>query len=135
MKALSKFYSVSIDELLSGDELLILAEENTRQKEKHYHDLVFGLLDLSISIFLFLPFFGQTADGSIQAVSLLSLAEIAPWLKGCYLASVITMTLWGIITLALQNCSHFLWVQCKYRVSLLFGGLSVLLFIIILILN
>ena len=130
LKALSKFYSVSIDELLSSDELLTLAEEDTQQKEKYYHDLVFGLLDLSISIFLFLPFFGQKADGSIQAVSLLSLAEIAPWLKGCYLASVISMILWGIATLTLQSCSHSLWVQCKRRVSLLLGGLSVLLFII-----
>ena len=34
LKALSKFYSVSIDELLSGDELLTIAEEDTRQREK-----------------------------------------------------------------------------------------------------
>ena len=130
LKALSKFYAVSIDELLSGDELLTIVEENTRQREKHYRDLVFGLLDTSVSMFFFLPFFGQNADRGIQAVSLLSLSGISPWLKCCYFTSVIGMTLWGIVILTLQNCNHSLWLQYKSRVSLVLGGLSVLLFII-----
>ena len=57
LKAISKFFSVSLDELLSGDELLTIAEEEGKQKEKHLRDLVFGLLDLSVAMFLFLPFF------------------------------------------------------------------------------
>ena len=130
LKALSKFYSVSIDELLSGDELLTIAEEDTRQREKRYCDLVFGLLDLSVTIFFFLPFFGQKADSIIQAVSLPALSGTSPWLKGCYFASIIGMALWGVLTLALQNCSHPLWVRCKNPVSLVLGGFSLLLFII-----
>ena len=130
LKALSKFYSVSVDKLLSGDELVTIAEEDTRQAENHYRDLVFGLPDLSVSMFFFLPFFGQRADGVIQAVSLLALSGISPWLRGCYFASVIGMVLWGVLTLTLQNCGHPLWVQCKSPVSLVLGGLSVLLFII-----
>ena len=130
LKALSKFYSVSIDDLLSGDELLTIAAEDTRQRETHYRDLVFGLLDLSVSIFFFLPFFGQKAAGNIQAVSLPALSGISPLLRGCYFAAVIGMALWGILTLALQNCSQPLWVRCKSHVSLLLGGLSAFLFII-----
>ena len=75
LKAISKFFSVSLDELLSGDELLTIAEEEGKQKEKHLRDLVFGLLDLSVAMFLFLPFFGQRVDDRIQGVSLLSLTE------------------------------------------------------------
>lgn len=130
LKALSRFYSVSIDELLSGDELLTIAQDDTRQREKHYCDLVFGLLDLSAAMFFFLPFFGQKADGVVQAVSLLALSDISPLLKGCYFASVIGMTLWGIATLALQNWGYPLWLQCKTPASLVLGGLSVLLFVI-----
>lgn len=130
LKALSKFYSVSIDELLSGDELLTIAEEDTRQKQMHYRDLIFGLLDISVAVFFFLPFFGQQANGVIQAVSLMSLLGISPLLKSCYFISVIAMTLWGIVTLTLQNCSSSLWVRCKNRVSLVLGGLTALLFII-----
>ena len=130
LKALSKFYSVSIDELLSGDELLTIAEEDTRQTQKHYLDLIFGLLDLSVALFFFLPFFGQKADAGIRAVSLLSLSDVSPWLKGCYFAVVLGMVLWGVLTLALQNCGRPLWMRCKRPVSLVLGGLSALLFII-----
>ena len=63
LKAISEFFGVSIDELLSGDELLCIAEENIRQNKKHVRDLVLGLLDCSVILLLFLPFLGEkTAD-------------------------------------------------------------------------
>lgn len=46
----------------TGDELLTIAEEEGKQKEKHLRDLFFGLLDLSVAMFLFLPFFGQRVE-------------------------------------------------------------------------
>ncbi|MCI6715312.1 MAG: hypothetical protein MR523_10285 [Lachnospiraceae bacterium] len=72
---------MSLDELLSGEEILNIAETDNRQKEKHFRDLVFGLLDCSVAIFLFLPFFGQRVDGVIEEVSLLSLTEIEAYVK------------------------------------------------------
>ena len=44
LKAISKFFSVTIDELLSGEEVLTIAEEDQKQKEAHLRDVVFGLL-------------------------------------------------------------------------------------------
>ncbi len=130
LKAIAVFYSVTIDELLSSNELLTVAEAERKQAETHYRDLIFGLLDLSIAMFFFLPLFGQKTDGSIEAVSLLFLTEVSPWLRIFYLASVAAMTLWGILTLALQNCRQSLWMRHKSRISLLINGVSVLLFII-----
>ena len=46
LKSIAKFFSISVDELLSGDELLTLAEADTKQKETRLRDLVFGLLDV-----------------------------------------------------------------------------------------
>ena len=128
LKAISKFYSVSIDELLSGDALLTIAQADARQTQTHYRDLVFGLLDLGAAMFFFLPFFGQSGNGAIQAVSLLELTGISPWLRSFYLAAVIGMTLWGVLTLALQSCGRPLWVCCKSGISLILGVGSVLLF-------
>ena len=48
LKAISKFFSVTIDQLLSGDEVLSLAEEDQKQKDAQVRSLVFGLLDCSI---------------------------------------------------------------------------------------
>ena len=38
--------------------------------------------------------------------------------------------LWGILTLALQNCNGKFWVNSKRRISFLLGGLGTLLFIV-----
>ena len=35
LKEIAKYFSVTIDELLSGDEVLSIAEEDNKQKEKH----------------------------------------------------------------------------------------------------
>ena len=130
LKALSAFFSVTIDALLSGDEVLTIAEEDRRQKESYLRDLIFGALDCSGALFLLLPFFGQKVDGAVQAVSLLLLTEVAPYLKTLYLIVVITMTALGIVTLALQNCCRPIWTKAKHRLSLLLHAAGTLLFVV-----
>ena len=130
LKTISKFFSVTIDELLSGEEVLTIAEEDQKQKESILRDMVFGLLDLSAAIVFFVPFFGQKADGYVQAVSLLLLAEIAPYLKAAYFVMVIGMVAFGISTLVLQNYRGAFWVRNKSILSLLINTATALLFII-----
>ena len=130
LKAIAKFFGVTIDELLSGDELLTIAEEDTKQKESHFRDLVFGLLDCSIAMFFFLPLFGQKVDGIIREVPLFSLNEIAHYLRIAYFVTVIGMIVLGVLTLALQNCRQAFWVKSKSRISLIFNTIGALLFII-----
>jgi len=130
LKAIAKFFGITIDELLSGDELLTIAEEDSRAKEHRSRDLVFGLLDCSAALLLFLPFFGQRAADSVQALSLLSLTGTAPYLREAYLALTLCMTLWGILMLALQNVRHAVWVRHKISISLIFHAAGTLLFII-----
>jgi len=130
LKAIARFFRVTIDELLSGDELVTIAEEDTRQKENRFRDLVFGLLDCSIAMFFFLPLFGQTVNTAIQEVSLLSLTEIASYLRTAYFVVVMGMILSGILTLALQNCQGDFWVKNKSKRSLALNTVGALLFII-----
>jgi len=130
LKAIAAFFSVTIDELLSGDEVLAIAEEEGRQKERRVCDLVFGLLDCSVALFWFLPLFGQKTDGVIRAVSLLSLTGSAPYLKTAYVGFVVGSILLGILTLALQNCRQALWERCRGKGSLLLNALGVFLFVI-----
>ena len=130
LKGIAKFFGVTIDQLLSGDELLTIAEEDTKQKEKHFRDLVFGLLDCSIAIFFFLPFFGQKVNAIIQAVSLLSLTEISSWLRAAYFVIVIGIVVLGIVTLALQNCHQAFWMKNKSKISFALNAIGAFLFII-----
>ena len=113
LKAISRFFSVSLDELLSGEEILAIAEKEHKEKERTVRDLVFGLLDCGMALLLFFPFFGQKAEGGIRAVSLLSLSESQPYLKTAYIAFVGIMMVLGIIILALQNYRQRIWTHSK----------------------
>ena len=130
LKAISKFFSVSIDDLLSSDELLTIAEEDSKQKETHFKDFVYALLDLSVAMLLFLPFFADNADGVIRSVSLIKLDGIQFYLKAAYFAVVIGTFIVGVLTLALQNCQRAFWLKSKTNISLLLGMASVLLFVV-----
>lgn len=130
LKAISKYFCVSLDDLLSTDEILTIAEKDGKQKERHLRNLVFGLLDCSIAMFLFLPFFGQRVDGVIQEVSVLMLTEEEIYIKIPYLIIVFSMTVWGILMLALQDCQVSFWLQKKDKVSLGLGAVGALLFML-----
>ena len=130
LKAIARFFSVTIDELLSSDEILTIAEECQKQTEKRFRDLSFGLLDLCLSLLLFLPLFATSDGGVIREASLLSLVGVSLYLKIAYFAVVIASCITGILTLALQNCSVSLWMKAKGKLSLGLGIIAVLLFIV-----
>ena len=130
LKAISEFFGVTIDELLSSEVLLSIAEKDTEQKENHIRDLIFGLLDISVAIFFFLPLFGQKTNGIIREVSLLSLSEISSYLRTAYFIFTIGIIVYGILTLALQKCHQLFWVRNKNRISFIFNAFGVILFII-----
>ena len=130
LKEISKFFCVSIDELLSGTEALSLAEDDNCRKQNRSRDLIFGLLDLSTAILFFAPLFGQNPEGSVQSVPLLSLTEVSPYLKAAYLLAVTAMAVWGILTLTLQNWEQPLWLRSKGILSLLLNAVCALLFVI-----
>ena len=130
LKAIAKYFSVSVDDLLSGDTVLAIAEEDRTQSEKRSRTLVFGLLDCSAGPLLFLPFFGIRSNQTAQAVSLLSLAPAVPYIKPLFLAAVISLTLCGIVTLALQNAELPVWQRSKEKVSLCLSMVVVFLFVV-----
>ena len=130
LKAIAGYFSVTIDDLLSGDEILVIAEEDQKQKEMQSRDLVFGLLDCSCAMFFFLPFFGQRVDGIIHEVSLLSLTGIASYMRTAYFVVIAVMVSSGLLTFALQNCHWTFWIRNKSKVSILLNAVGALLFIL-----
>ncbi len=130
IKAIAKFFSVTVDELLSSGEVLTIVEEDNKRKEKHFRDLIYGLLDLCIAMLLFLPFFAEKADGIVRSKSLIALDDVQPYLKIACLAVVISMIIMGVLILALQNCQWVAWVKSKATISLILGVIAVLVFMI-----
>ena len=130
LKAIAKFFKVSLDELLSGEEILEIAEADQKEKTRTVRDLIFGLLDFGMVLLLFLPFFGQRIGDDLQEVSLLNLTQIQAYLKVAYFVLVSAMLVSGLLTLALQNIRLMFFAKSKTALSLAFSVLGVGLFIV-----
>ena len=125
LKAISRVLGVSLDDLLSGDTLLTIAEEENKQHKAHTLDLLFGLLDCSAAAFFFLPLFAQRGQDLIREVSLVFLTG---WVKIPFLILIILITVWGIGLLSLQNTAASFWIRFRLRFSLALSITTVLLF-------
>ena len=91
-------------------------------------DLIFGLLDCALIIFLFLPLFGEKNGDYIRMVSLISLKQV-PWLiKAVYLTVVLLSIIWGIAILTLQNYPNIIWMKSKNTISVLLSTFGVIIF-------
>lgn len=130
LKLLSKFFSVSIDDLLSTEEILLLAEEDTRSRKMHLLDIIFGMLDICTLMLLFLPFFAERSGSVVNEVSLLGLTDVAPYLKTIYLILVTVIGVLGVLRLALQGIGMRVWNKVKNILSLVLNTICALAFIL-----
>jgi transcriptional regulator with XRE-family HTH domain len=128
LKALAIYYGVTVDTLLSGDELLTVVKAEQTRTTHSFRDMIYGLLDVSLFLLLFLPLFGQESENAVRAVSLLSLAGAPAYIWWISFALVAVSALWGIFTLALQNIFSPLLSKLKRPVSLSLGLAGVLFF-------
>ena len=126
IKNIAKFFNLTVDELLSGEELLNLAKEDNKKKQNHFCDLVFGLLDISTVMFFFIPFFAERSE-AIKSVNLLALT-VSPYLKTAYFVLIISVILLGVLSLALQTFENKF--KVKNIISVILNAVLLLLFIL-----
>ena len=75
LKELSRFFSVSIDELLSGEALVQIAENENRSNLRSVCELLFGVVDLLSVCLVLLPLYPEPTAGHVYAVSLIAFAQ------------------------------------------------------------
>ena len=129
LKAIAKFYHVTLDELLSSSEIVEIAEEDEKQKKSRLKDIVFGLVDISILLLAFLPIFALRIDDMVSSVSLFSL-DISAYLKVLYYISIFALSIFGVIELSLQSVKSRVWSKIKLISSILLGVVAVFIFTI-----
>lgn len=56
LKEISKYFSITIDELLSGDKLISIAEKENQSNIQSICDLLFGIVDLFSLVLIFCLF-------------------------------------------------------------------------------
>ena len=70
LKEISKFFSVSVDDLLSGEKILSLAEKENKTNIRNLCDMVFGITDLFYALLVVLPLYPDRIGDYIYSVNL-----------------------------------------------------------------
>ena len=84
LKEISKYFSVTIDDLLSGEKLLTIAETENRTNIRKVCGMLMGMADLFSFLLIVLPLYPKTVDGFVYSVNLLAYGEISPLIRTGY---------------------------------------------------
>ncbi|MBR0403641.1 MAG: helix-turn-helix transcriptional regulator [Eggerthellaceae bacterium] len=128
LKELSRFFSVSIDELICPDEIIAAAADEKRAFADRYRSLICGALDVLLAVLLFVPAFGNGAD-STATVALFDLAGVSPWLKSVFVALVCIIVLEGACSLVVANLDKPTWSKRLLAVGMILSVVAVAVFI------
>lgn len=117
LKTISGFFSVSIDDLLSGEELVSLAESDQKEKATSIYGFIFGILDCMTALLFLLPIFGQEKNGIVQMIPLLAYAGRRDYILAVYVIALAVIIIFGVVQLALQNWDNRTWLKGKGIIS------------------
>ena len=77
LKEISAFFDVSIDDLLSADKALSLAEQENKASQRSFCDLLLGISDLCAILLILLPLYPRVDGKTVYAVDFLTYARTA----------------------------------------------------------
>ena len=103
LKEISRLFSVSVDELLSGDKLISIAEKENKDNIKNMCDLLLGIADLFSLVLIILPLYPDTVGGFIYSVNLLSYTQATEFNIIIYWIMFISLFATGILKLVLTK--------------------------------
>ena len=129
LKQISRYFSVSIDELICPEEIISAAEEEKKASVDRIFTLTCGTLDILLALLLFLPVFGNGTDKP-TSVSLFTLTGISPWIKTVF-ATVITLTvLNGICCVIISHLDHPVWDRHRLATGMVLSIVSSAIFVL-----
>ncbi len=130
LKLIAKTFDVTIDNLLTNEQIINIAEKQNLANKKNMNSLIFGLLDfLSILLFV-LPLFANRTDEYIYAVNLINLTNVRIYMKVAFCVIVGVLSLFGVLQLAFQFVQCKIWERSKSYISIFLSIISILCFIL-----
>ena len=105
LKEISAYFSVTIDDLLSGEKLIFLAEKENRSNIRGICEMLFGVADLLSFLLIVLPLYPKTVEGFVYSVDLWRYTETAAYNRAVY---------WGLfLSLTGIGAWKLLWTRLK----------------------
>ena len=97
LKEISKYFSVTIDELLTGEKLISIAERENKSNIQRICDLLTGLVDLFSFILIVLPLYPNPINGYIYSVNLFDYTETTSFNRLLYWIMFLALVLVGTV--------------------------------------
>ena len=100
LKEISAYFSVSIDDLLSGEKLILLAQKENKSNIQSICDLLMGIADLFALMLILLPLYPKPVEGYVYSVNLWLYTETAPYnriLYWIFCLALAAVGLWKIL--------------------------------------
>lgn len=126
LKAISEVFNVSIDELLSSEEIIEAAEKEKKENMKSFKNIIFGIIDLMSIIFLFIPLFGKEINGYIYLVNLFSINRVGKYI---YLIIIGVTILYGVSELIMSKFENKSVDKINSSISLGLTSIAIITFI------
>ena len=103
LKEISFYFSVTIDELLSSEKLLSIAEKENEANIRNMCDLLFGIVDVFSIILIILPLYPNTIETFIHSVNLFQYTEISYFHRSVYWLFFLALVTTGIAKILLPK--------------------------------
>ncbi len=103
LKEISNYFSVTIDELLSSEKLLSIAEKENKANLRSMCNLLFGLLDVCSFVLIILPLYPNMINGFVYTVNLFEYTQTTLLNYLTYWSMFISLVIAGIIKLVLTK--------------------------------
>ena len=99
LKQISAFFDVSIDDLLSADKALSLAEQENKASQRSFCDLLLGISDLCAILLILLPLYPRVDGKTVYAVDFLTYARTAAFSGWIFAFLFAGLILTGAVTI------------------------------------
>ena len=103
LKEISAFFGVTIDELLTGERLLSIAEREKKESMKRLCDQLLGAADLLAVVLMVLPLYPKTVEGFVYSVNLFQYVETSEFNRLIYWGLFLGLVVLGIIKLVITQ--------------------------------
>ena len=128
LEEISRFFSVTIDDLICSDEMITVAENEKKELADKYVSLICNVLDILLAILLFIPAFGNGAGSSVT-VSLFGLTGISFWVKTVFIVIIAITIMNGICGVIIANFNKPGWNRHRLITGVALSMLAVVVFI------
>ena len=128
LKVISRYFSVTIDELICPEEILSAAEEEKQAFAGRTLAFICNTLDLLTVLLLFLPVF-RNGEASPTAVGLFGLNGVHAWMRIVFLAVIGLSAINGLCGLILIHFDRPVWNKHRLVTGMALSVLAVAVFI------